>query len=418
MTNPIRRDDPNIGNDAELTQDQTAAGEPSWFFDGANQPTREELMARYRKHFNLPDDGISLAPRRQPASLAPGYRDLIAAPRTAGRLQFPSTLHGEERRDPVHAEMAHQSGHGLHRTYILAALGAMLAGGSIGFVASQAHTIKLQAMAAFGYLTPDSATQSGTTVPQTATAAVAAKKPVATASLQVEDASGRVGSLIPLILRAEPAMAEQDLLLKISGLPDRAYLTSGRKQTDKVWSLSIADLKDVKLMVTGPGQPEINVAVAAFERGSGELAAPVKTMTIALTDAVIVPTASPPPQSHFSGPNGVRADLPSPIPVPMNMGLTLAALRSASQDLVSEGDIKLKTGDAAQARRIYERAWSSGSAEGAMALARSFDPIVLAQLRVKGVTPNRTQALYWYGRAAGAGHKEAYAAIVRLKVKP
>ena len=413
MTNSLRRDDPKTDRSEEPGRPNT--DEPAWFFEGANQPTREELIARYRKHFNLPENGAPAALLPRAGNAMPGYRDLIAAPRNAGRLQVPISLSEGDALGPAYREAARHGSMDLHRTYVLAALGAMLAGGSVGFLASQAHVIKEKTLAVLSTAVPDSTSKKNSAVARIPGTSVALKKPVATASLQVEDAAGQVDSLIPLVLRAEPAEGAKDLLLKLSGLPDKAYLTSGHKQADKAWTLSLADLENVKLMVPAPGQPEINVAVAAFERGSGELAAPVKTMTIALSDAVIVPVASPALQPRFAE---ATSDLPSPIPVPMNLGVTLASLRSVPQDLIAMGDVKLKSGDMPAARQLYERAWSNGAAEGAMSLARTFDSLALAQLHITGAAADREQALRWYERAAHAGKPGALAAIARLKAKP
>ena len=87
--------------------------------------------------------------------------------------------------------------------------------------------------------------------------------------MQVADVSGQTNSLIPLSLRAEPGIVGSDLLLKISGLPESAYLTSGQRDADKLWALNIADLKDVKLIVPHSQIPEIDLAVAAFEFRDG-----------------------------------------------------------------------------------------------------------------------------------------------------
>lgn len=410
MTNSIRRDDVEAFENEDLAPAASEADDPSWFLGGANHPTREELIARYRKHFNIPEDGIAYPQRASQARTKVGYRELISTQPAIRRPSFLSSLEHEAEHTAGRPE-AVASRPSLRRTYILAALGAMLAGGSAGFVASQVHVLK-QVAAAITDPQAAASRNSASHVPRVVTV-----KPVATASLQVEDVAGPVNALIPLALSAEPAWPQKDLLLKLSGLPDKAYLTSGHREADKVWSLSLADLKDVKLMVPGPSQPEISVAVAAVEPRSGELAAPVKTMTIALSNATIVPVSSPPPQAKPASSQPARTDMPSPIPVPMNMNVTLASLQNPARDLIAQGDARLKGGDFAGARQFYERAWTSGSAQGAMAMARSFDPLLKPQLPA-GTTTDRDQALQWYERAAEAGQKDAFAAIVRLKVKP
>ena len=61
-------------------------------------------------------------------------------------------------------------------------------------------------------------------------AAASLKKPVTTASLDVNDATGTVNTLYPAVkISAEPASLDQDIALRLTGLPADAYLTAGTK---------------------------------------------------------------------------------------------------------------------------------------------------------------------------------------------
>jgi hypothetical protein len=248
---------------------------------------------------------------------------------------------------------------------------------------------------------------------------VIAKKPVATATLEVSDAAGETNSFIPLALSAQPAETGSDILLKISGIPEGAYLTSGRRNEDKIWAVTLAELKDLKLVIPEAQQPKIDLAVAAFEPKTGELAAPVKTLTVALSDVVVEPASAPPPSQTAALPAAGKTGHPAPIPPPDSM--TMAALQSsevtATRTLVVEGDSLLKSGDVRQARLSYEKAWAAGSPAGAFGVARSYDPVVLGSLALKNDKPDKAKALEWYEKAATAGHSGATDAIVRLRLK-
>lgn len=238
------------------------------------------------------------------------------------------------------------------------------------------------------------------------------KKPVSTATLQVADVTGETNSFIPLALHAEPAGLHTDMLLKISGVPEDAYLTSGRRQQDNVWALSLAEIRNVKLVVPQADDPQIDLTVAAFESGTGELAAPVKTMTVALRDVVVQPVSAPPPGSVTAG--------PVPIPPPDSVKLTLAVPETAeTQGLITSADALLARGDVGGARKSYARAWGNdGSAAAAFGMARSHDPLVLAAIAGSNAAPDLGEALRWYQRAAAAGNPEATKAIIRLQMKP
>jgi TPR repeat protein len=78
----------------------------------------------------------------------------------------------------------------------------------------------------------------------------------------------------------------------------------------------------------------------------------------------------------------------------------MALLIRRSQDLISEGDV-------AAARVLLRRAAEADSARAAITLGATYDPVVLATLRVKGVTADVSQARLWYSRASELGSQEA-----------
>jgi hypothetical protein len=393
------------------------SNEPSWFLDPANEQNREDLLARYRKSRHLPDTPTH--PARQQVAMTPAYRNLLMAkPRPPAR--FIAQIASDEGA-PQHPEKDRtaQKSLTLMQTFIAAALMAIVSGGTVGFLSAEFPAMKAKANALLGAPEkPAAKERQSLTVAST----VISKKLVPTATLQVSDVSGQTNSLIPLSLRAEPGVTGSDLLLKISGLPETAYLTSGQRDADKLWALNTADLKNVKLIVPHSQIPEIDLAVAAFESKTGELAAPVKTMTVALSDVVVQPTSAPPPQQVARAKTGLpttpSAGEPGAIPMPTGMTVSLAANQHAGNALVGEGNALLKSGDVTAARKAFEMAWARGQAEGAFGIARSFDPVVLASLRIGKATPDTATALAWYEKAASAGSTDATDAIVRLRMKP
>ena len=72
----------------------------------------------------------------------------------------------------------------------------------------------------------------------------------------------------------------------------------------------------------------------------------------------------------------------------------------------------VKTGDVGAARLIYEHLAASGSAPGALSMAKTYDPEILFGLEVVGMKPDVALARRWYGRAAELGDE---AAANRLK---
>ena len=90
------------------------------------------------------------------------------------------------------------------------------------------------------------------------------------------------------------------------------------------------------------------------------------------------------------------------------------ALSAEVTGLLGKGDMLMKTGDLIIARQFYSRAFQMGAAEGAMGVAKTYDPAVFAEMKVQGITPDAAKAAEWYEKAKAAGVTEAEAALTTL----
>jgi len=222
-----------------------------------------------------------------------------------------------------------------------------------------------------------------------ATAAVS-KKEVSMASLDVNDARGTLNSMIPLMLHAAAADAANPIDIKISGLPPSAYLSAGKRSGVSDWTVKTNEIDGLKLVVPAADQSKLDLEVAALDQKSGALAAPVKSLSIALdaepkavapADVQIQPVAAPPDTSGNNFNTGTSEGL----------------------DYLAKGDALMKTGDIASARQFYMKANDLGNPKGAYGVARTYDPKVFAELNVLGLQPDSSQAAEWYKKAASAG---------------
>ena len=91
-----------------------------------------------------------------------------------------------------------------------------------------------------------------------------------------------------------------------------------------------------------------------------------------------------------------------------------AEQRERAMRFLKRGDEHLAEGGIAQARLLYERAAEAGLAQGAMALAATYDPAELERLGVRGLRPDRAAALRWYEKARQLGAREAEQRLRRL----
>jgi hypothetical protein len=75
--------------------------------------------------------------------------------------------------------------------------------------------------------------------------------------------------------------------------------------------------------------------------------------------------------------------------------------------LVKRGNDLLADGDIAAARLLLRRAAEAGSAEGALALGTTFDPVALQRIGAIGAVADLAKARRWYQRAAELGSSTA-----------
>ena len=289
---------------------------------------------------------------------------------------------------------------GPSRFVVFAGIFAIAAGGGIGFAMTKYDQIAKSASDLALYVSsfaPAKTAAVAVVVPDKGT--TISKKPISIATLKVEDVSGSLNTIIPLGLEADPAFATQELALKISGLPKSAYLSAGTKISDTTWLLKAGEENNINLIVPSSDTAKFDVSVAAIETKTGELAAPVKEMTVALDDASLqITPASAPPETAT-----VKIEQPnvaSAIPLPQEAKPVLTAEVSG---LLEKGDSLLKAGDLIIARQFYSRAFQMGAAEGALGVAKTYDPAVFTQLNVQGLEPDASMATQWYEKAKLAG---------------
>jgi hypothetical protein len=263
--------------------------------------------------------------------------------------------------------------------------------------------------------------------------APASKKPVSIAQLEVEDVSGLASALIPLSLRAGAGTPGQDLALKLSGLPDKAYLTAGTRLSGDAWMLRPGEELGVKLVVPPTHTGQFAISVEAIEARTGDLAAPVKEMTVDVRPALaaqIEPAAAPVsvsrnfnlPKTEPPAAEPPVAELPaaepqpdSAMPIPAPIEKTSIAQSEAARGLLRSGDKLMGLGDLTAARQFYSKALDQGVVEAAFKLGQTYDPAVFAEKNVQGLKPDPSMAMKYYLQAQASGVTEAAQSISGLE---
>jgi hypothetical protein len=81
--------------------------------------------------------------------------------------------------------------------------------------------------------------------------------------------------------------------------------------------------------------------------------------------------------------------------------------RDEIETLLKQGKDFVSVGDFASARIVFGRVAQAHDARGAMALAATYDPIVLTRIGAKGATPDVAKAREWYVKARDLGSLDA-----------
>jgi hypothetical protein len=201
-----------------------------------------------------------------------------------------------------------------------------------------------------------------------------------------------------------------DALISLKGLPKDARLSTGIDVGGGQWLLPPGRLKD--LTVTAPASAVGNHTLEAQllkDDAQTSISDPIPfALTIGSSQRYASNQsgagAAPVPQKADSTRVAV---LPDEAPLPETDFLT--------QMLIRDGNKKMREGDIAAARRLYEQAAASGNAEAALAMGRSYDPTYFEKLNVKTGKPDPATAFEWYKKALDGGLVTAKVKIDALK---
>lgn len=124
------------------------------------------------------------------------------------------------------------------------------------------------------------------------------------------------------------------------------------------------------------------------------------------SEPIALDMSPPPPPGTAVVPQSRTADAVLDYPSVDSPGAAEVA-RMAMQ----RGDERMRQGDVIAARRFYQIAAGAGMAEAATAVGRTFDPLYLTHIRVRGPLADAQRAKQWYEKAAKTGDMEALARI-------
>src|SRR5206468_10070136 len=173
---------------------------------------------------------------------------------------------------------------------------------------------------------------------------------------------------------------------------DAARLSAPANQTPGV--------RAVTTVAVAPTREEITTAYQSAMPGGR---APAATPLAATPRGAPAPVAAAPPAA------APVAALPlAPVPEPMIRGDAIHRLDpNEIASSLRRADDLIASGDLAAARLVLRRAANARDARAAMALAGTYDPVILEKLGVHGFVPDVAMARVWYEKAKKFGSAEA-----------
>jgi hypothetical protein len=244
----------------------------------------------------------------------------------------------------------------------------------------------------------------------------------------------------------------QGAVVVVRGLPSNSRITAGAAAGEGAWRIPANEL--VRAAVVPPpdyvGVMNLSIDLTLADgslldsdvlrlswtptQPDAITPKPVRTTTIAPEAAVQPPSppvaTAPPTSQAASTPPAAPAPQAAPIPQtpapaakpattePSARQPAAAALRQLDRGeldmLVRRAHVFLENGDISAARLLLRRAAEAGDVRATLALATTYDPVVLRQIGALGAKDDIAQARHWYQKASELGSAEAVMRLQRL----
>lgn len=225
------------------------------------------------------------------------------------------------------------------------------------------------------------------------------------------DISGAPGE--PLNLNLDlPADADQTYsFLMVRGLPEDFKLSAGFK-TKNYWAVSLSDANAVQILPADRYSGNFQLEVLIVKKVGSNPARGIANVQIGLPSAVPTTATAPTTLPNDKPPAVIQAKPAAPAAPPPS---GLSGITPEETAMLERGNRLLLSGDVASARLLYERVARLGLSEGAIAMAGTYDPIILETIPVAGMRPDVDLAIKWYKTAEALGSSVAKSRLLALE---
>jgi hypothetical protein len=229
-------------------------------------------------------------------------------------------------------------------------------------------------------------------------------------SFSVEAISGQGGRLIPVFVTLPHDIldavgsAQGPVFLLFRGIPSEVSFSLGFR-IKRNWMVGVGDVGKLALLSDAGFAGSLRIQVALY---LGRERAPLLSeVNIDLHAAPDVPEPPAPPAMTVTPVIvGTKAVAASP------KRTSTATVEDV--ELLRRAETLLRAGDFESARLIYSEIASHGNAQAAVLMARTYDPAVLSNTFIAGMTADSQQARNWYMMAMELGETTAKQHFDRL----
>jgi hypothetical protein len=214
--------------------------------------------------------------------------------------------------------------------------------------------------------------------------------------------------------------------VRIRGVPPAAVLSEGHSIAPGSWAVPLSVLPNLRISVPVGVTGKADITIALVQIDGTVLAEARASLVVAAAELIapqhpaaprersVASVGNPPSPLEASPPLAQRPPVPAASPPPAREPPPLTEDQKRALAFITRGRAQAQQGNIAAARLFYRRAAEADLAEGALALAATYDPVELATMGVAGVQPDVAAARQWYEKARELGAREADERLRRL----
>jgi len=239
-------------------------------------------------------------------------------------------------------------------------------------------------------------------IPPTSTAPVttgSGARPAAPVLLGVHDRQASMNE--PVALGAILYGAGQEAI-HIGGLNEGSRLSAGEKLGPTRWRVPAREVAGVLVLPPMSFVGVMNAVIQVWSPGNVTLDTQYARFEWVATNAAGAVSPKPLPE---------REDQSSP---PQSLPPAAKLDPERVTWLIRRGADLMRMGDFAAARLVLRPAAEAGDPQAALMLGATFDPVIVAEMGLRGLSPDPGMARVWYQRAMASGSIEASRRIEQL----